>query len=524
MGRFKPQLRRGQRKARPLSHNPFWRSRRPLSTYLRKHADPDGNALKRWSELTGYIRGTIVNVFIILGLLLLTVMLSTFVARDLKPKTLVEPIPVPKELSDRGFSDNVIQGALADSLERIAREARQTVPIEISERVEAATPEPALDIPGTSISLQSMVWYLRRSLDNTVFVSGQVVRNEKNFTIYLTVRGSHGIYMDEQDDLHTKPNEDIKKIVSAIAENIMHWNNGFIYASHLSVLARRKCYLDTSQCDSSFTPAMLAFNEIINHGPRDENYKWALLALSKIAEDRSRFDEEIADACKAIQQDPEFYWAYYNIGIALAELGYTDEAIDAFKQATHYNQELGIAFNALGRQYLVRAASISNKTHDDDVESAIHALQNAIKIIPQYQEAHINLANAMYFKKSVDDASREFNAAISLGDKGAARAYQGLSTIAKDRRQYDDADNYSKDVKSLDSNNFVCMRNLPKTLREAQGCSNVNMGLTQVAGAADFHNTQARKKGEESILGLECKQLNMSEFPKGDVTLPRRAG
>jgi len=141
-----------------------------------------------------------------------------------------------------------------------------------------------------------------------------------------------------------------------------------------------------------------------------------------------KYEEALPYFEEAVQKDPDYADAYFQIGYCNGKLGRHDEAIEAYKQAiriepddakAHYG--LGVAYDSLGRY-----------------DEAIEAFKQAIRIKPDYAEAHCGLGcaygllgryreeieackQAIRIKPDYADAHCNLGVAyLILGDKGSA--------------------------------------------------------------------------------------------------------
>ena len=54
---------------------------------------------------------------------------------------------------------------------------------------------------------------------------------------------------------------------------------------------------------------------------------------------------------KAIQINPQYSMAYYNLGVALGSINKTEEAIDCFRKAIQINPKFAAVYNMMGAAY-----------------------------------------------------------------------------------------------------------------------------------------------------------------------------
>jgi Flp pilus assembly protein TadD len=110
---------------------------------------------------------------------------------------------------------------------------------------------------------------------------------------------------------------------------------------------------------------------------------------------------------EAIELKPAFSEAHYSLGLTFIAnpQGKFDwpAAISEFREALRYQPDNADALNLLG----------AGLTNTGDFEGAIAELERAIKLKPALPEAHFNLAIALEKSDHLDDAEKQYQAAIS---------------------------------------------------------------------------------------------------------------
>src|SRR5437667_3505534 len=130
-----------------------------------------------------------------------------------------------------------------------------------------------------------------------------------------------------------------------------------------------------------YAKALPYFEEAVQRNP---SYVEAWFEVGVCNGELGRHQEEIAAYQQAIHLKPDYAKAYYNLGLAYGELGRYQEEIAAFQQAIHLkpdyaeaHRNLGVAYGKLGRWH-----------------EAVAAFQQAIHLKPDFAEAHSNLGAA----------------------------------------------------------------------------------------------------------------------------------
>lgn len=88
--------------------------------------------------------------------------------------------------------------------------------------------------------------------------------------------------------------------------------------------------------------------------PDDRKDAETWLLLSNIAQDQQNEDLTKKYLYKAIEIDPKFYKAYYNLGNIYFNRGYIDEALENYKLAEKYNNKNSYIYTNIGCCYLAK--------------------------------------------------------------------------------------------------------------------------------------------------------------------------
>ena len=336
-----------------------------------------------FSVLMANITKVVVPIVVIWSLLV--------VGMNMKARTLVEAVFVSKDLSDSGMSDSAAQRALVSALQKVISDARETMPGDIKDEIEADEPEPEVDVPGTGVSIQSIIQYTKQAFHlGDVTIRSTFVKKGALFAVHVYVTGASSD-VDKQTDFWPSATE----ALSAAADVVMHLHNKFILASALATRERADCY-KAAVCP--FAKSIPAFDEVLQDGGYRHYYKWSWLALSKIDEDRHMYAAEVTKALLAVRNDRQLFWAYYNWGIGLSEQGCDPEALEAFQAALAHRPMADFVNNAAGRQALILAAEeegVDEKSRKHHLILASGYLMTATQLNPDYAEAYVNLGKVL---------------------------------------------------------------------------------------------------------------------------------
>jgi len=147
--------------------------------------------------------------------------------------------------------------------------------------------------------------------------------------------------------------------------------------------------------------------------------------------DEGYHDEAIKEYLAALQIDPHYSDPIGNIGLSLAAQGKIEESIAQFFKALEIKPKDYQTLNNLGASLIVQGRH----------EEAIHYLSEALQLNPYYAEAHNNLAVALQHEGRLDEAIDHFSIAVRLNpdyftaydNLGAALANQGRFTEAAEQ-------------------------------------------------------------------------------------------
>ena len=195
--------------------------------------------------------------------------------------------------------------------------------------------------------------------------------------------------------------------------------------------------------------AELNFKKAVNLNP---SYLPALYNLGLILNKKQRFDDSISFFKKVINLKPDFANGYYSLGLTQFNLGKLDSAIINLKKATELKPEypqaffnLGVVMRELGRKIesleyfqqsinlkknYTRAYNLLGVTHKElgQYDEALKNFHEAINLEPNYAEAFNNLGNALKELGRFEESNFYFRKAIDL-KPDYADAYNNLGRV-----------------------------------------------------------------------------------------------
>jgi Flp pilus assembly protein TadD len=147
--------------------------------------------------------------------------------------------------------------------------------------------------------------------------------------------------------------------------------------------------------------------------------------LGTALEIKGKRDEAILHYSEAVRIEPQYWDGQYNLGLALINTRNPEQLPEA---ASHLSTALRIkpdfpqAHNALGIDYLAQGK----------IDNAAAEFSEAIRLKPDYASAHNNLGTALGDEGQVDRAISEYSEAVRL-DAGLTEARKNLGVLLAKR-------------------------------------------------------------------------------------------
>jgi len=117
------------------------------------------------------------------------------------------------------------------------------------------------------------------------------------------------------------------------------------------------------------------------------------------------------------------YLPHNNLGVALANRGRIDEAVEHYRESLRIKPDFADAHNNLG----------ITLAREGRIDEAIKHYREALRKSPDFEEAHNNLAIALYYKGNTNEAIRHLQEAIRIRPD-YANAKQNLQEMLKDQQ------------------------------------------------------------------------------------------
>jgi tetratricopeptide (TPR) repeat protein len=404
--------------------------------------------IARSASLSNIIGLSWIVIFVVIGVLVVQDL-----ARDV---VTIEPLAVPKTLSDNGYTPEVASHRLLDAINHYASVNRVASLMEAL-NIAPSDELPDFVVPKIDLSLNALVSSIRSVLHYSSGrrISGELIFRDK-LALRLRVDGqqvySSGFDFENPDDL-------MANAAPAITEKIQpHVSALILYHDHPEQAVERADDIIARPTESNVSVQwayILKGEYFFDHGNYAEAERMQRKAISlnwsnptphnnlgRALQRQNRLDEAIVQFQRALAINPRWATAHDNLGLALSEKampsGSQDDAIAQYRRAIELDRRYWQPHNNLGLAYyrqgkLVdaiaeyqRAIALDPKAaiphsnlgmalyHEGKAEAAIAEFHRAIEIDPKYATAHDDLGLALSSEGKTDDAIAEFRLALEI--------------------------------------------------------------------------------------------------------------
>jgi tetratricopeptide (TPR) repeat protein len=156
--------------------------------------------------------------------------------------------------------------------------------------------------------------------------------------------------------------------------------------------------------DEEANKKILEIIDIIEHEIDDEQKAKLFFELGNLQGVRKNYEEAISSYDKAVEFKPDYYEAWNNRGISLANLGRYEEAISSYDKAVEFKPDDHKAWNNRGN-------SLRNLGR---YEEAISSYDKALEIKPDYHQAWYNRGNFLRKLGRYEEAISSYDKALEI--------------------------------------------------------------------------------------------------------------
>jgi len=392
----------------------------------------------RSASLGNVIELSWIVIFTVIGVLVVEDLMRDVVT--------IEPISVPKSLSDNGYTPEVASHRLLDAIQHYAS-ANKVASLMAELDIAPSDELPDFVVPKIDLSLNALVSSIRSVLHYRTGrrISGELILHDK-LALRLRVDGqqvySSGFDSENPDDLLANAAPAVTgKMQSHIGALALYQDNPGEAVERADDIIADPRESDVSLQWAYFLKGRYAYD----HGNYAEaetmlqkaiSLNWSNAtphnSLGLVLRRQNRYDEAITQFRRAIGINPRWAVAYNNLGLVLGEKalpdGSQDDAIAQLNHAIELDRHSALPHYNLGRSF----------ARQGKVDDAIKELRRAIALDPKYVPTHIELGWVLYHQNKTDDAIAEYQRALELDPKNAS-AHDDLGLALSSQGKADDA-------------------------------------------------------------------------------------
>jgi Tfp pilus assembly protein PilF len=355
-----------------------------------------------WARFKAVISALASNLARIASLAILIVVASLIVQDLSRDLIIIEPIPVPKAISDNGLTAEIASRRVRDTLGSYAYRAGSMMKGPLvspqSELVDIVVPKIGLSLDAIVSTIRSLLHYGTRQT-----VSGEIVIRDEHAWLRLRVDGQ---------EVYSSP----------VGRDLERVDEMFVDAAP-ALMEKIRPYLVAST---------------IYDEDREEGFKRANSIVARLPE--SNIDVE---------------WAYILIGNYYAETKDYARGKEAFLKAIWINGNNALAHNNRGTAFL----------EEEELELAEVEFRRAIKLDPNFALAHLNLGRVYLEQGELDKAAAQYRRAIELDPKNAGM-HSVLGNLLRKQGKVDEAAAEYQRAFALDPKNAYAHASFGSVLRE----------------------------------------------------------
>ena len=395
-----------------------------------------------WGWTTQFWKGVAIVYLNIVIIGIIAYSLNDLITEFSSNRIAVEPIVVPKALSDKGYTSETAANELRDALIEF-RPNRSKTSEDVYVETQSDDALPNITVPGIGVPLETVAALIRtiKRLGPNPSLSGEIILIDNKLQLSLIQDGS-----DKFRSVTTGEVEHPEKLFKTAATNFLKKSDPAALLAYLSstkpdqaAALAREIIDQRPETD----PAVARAHEIL--GNLLQRYQRKECKGPDQTEYAARLKEAEKEYSKAIELAPHLADPYNGLGLALAAQNKIDDALALFETAIKLNPRYAAPYNNLG--VFRRRTSFG----DDPqlIQDVTSKYKKAIEIEPKNPIHHYNLGLVLYQEKQSDEAIREFKKAVELKVHYAS-PHISLGIALRDAKHRPDAaiEEFDKAIKS----------------------------------------------------------------------------
>lgn len=354
---------------------------------------PESNK-KSWLEKAANeisaVRSIAINLLIFLLLLTLII---TFFWEIRRESVVIDPIDVPKNLAEKGYTPQAIAQRLAAEINEIQRAARLSGR-RIEEGFELSASQIDFTVPTAGISYRGLVRYVRQILRRPERrIRGEILSDAG--AIRIALRTNDG-YMTPTD-LWVASEGEMTKLIEKAAFEITFLVDPYLIATHCLWAEERK---------RKFKKTLQAISRCLTHTPAKRHHQAYVIRGNVFAFQR-KFDQAEEQFRIAASLEPRYSSAYISWGNLKRAMRHFDDAAEMYEWARSLERREAYAWNNLGLVCNDRRM----------FRTALGYFKHAVRLNPRYANAWQNWGRALLRLGYYRDAEVKFARAVDLDPK-----------------------------------------------------------------------------------------------------------
>jgi tetratricopeptide (TPR) repeat protein len=383
--------------------------------------------LARLSDSVSAIRGIVTNLLV---LILLVVIFAALVAEVRRQSVVIDPIILPKEVIDSGWSPDDVSQRLNDKVHNIVNRnglKYSSSQIEIKRQfIKERGEKPDFQVPGSGVSMSTLVHYAKDWLGFPETHFGGNISREGDSLQFVLRNNNQNIPVAilkeaKLEDLLDRAAEEIVK------SEVPHQLAFYLFFEEKEKRTQRMRYKQPEPEGGDYQRTLNAVSYTLSRNQPDGN-SWAYLIWGLILADEQKPDEAIKKYELAVAARPKFSAAYYYWGNALRDLGKYDEAIAKYTKTIELDPADAATITDWGNTLEMR----------EQHEEAIERYKKALEYAPNEAVLYNNWCNSLNGLGKHDEAIEKCKQAITL-DANYALAYHNWGVALERLGRYEEA-------------------------------------------------------------------------------------
>jgi Tfp pilus assembly protein PilF len=341
----------------------------------------------------------------------------------------LDPIVVPRQFADAGFTSEVVTQRVREKIEEIQR-ANEFVSRKAEFSTQSDRAVPNIEIPETKLSLQVVSDVLRKLLHNEPkHLSGEITSTDTPGKMEIRCRMLQSGALVQAGKPRQIDGTVGDNTVEILARELTRLSDPYLLGIYLESI--KKDYPDASE---------VANQMLSSTSDADHIYEKAHLLRGFIASANDRDADAVAEDKVAINLDPHWAYSHHCLAYVFDDQGKLDEAAAEYRQAIKMNEASLPWWSRRSNPDFtashVNLGWVLEEQHKFD--EAISEYQRAVQIDPKSAYAHYLLGTGLHDQLKPNEAAAEYLVAVRL-DPQYANPHDGLAVIWLEQNKLDDA-------------------------------------------------------------------------------------